>query len=305
MPSTRTVACRIFIIIAREAPIGIIFRRGPSKWTQIIKWDTDLDTFEYGAWFHGTIYPERCDISPDGTKLIYFAANYKNKESEFPSTWTAISKIPWLTALCVWPNSGTYFGGGLFETNRKIWVNQNIWRQGDLADGFVAPPDMEISFEQQFWNHDWHNLFRLERDGWKPKEAYPWGSIPQFRIQSDGTVVAEPTDPNCLLYTPSNIRTVHEKSSSDGLNTLIMTSNFLGENSRNFELRDNTRHTVTPIEGAIWADWDKKDRLVYARDGKVYTGTRAFSGKIDSQELAEFNSSKPKRTKSPDWARHW
>jgi hypothetical protein len=24
-------------------------------------------------WFHGHFYPERCDVSPDGTLLIYFA----------------------------------------------------------------------------------------------------------------------------------------------------------------------------------------------------------------------------------------
>lgn len=310
MPSTSIAACRLFVILAREAPIGVIFRRGPSKWTQIIKWNTDSDAFEFGAWFHGQIYPERCDISPDGTRLIYFAANYsyseRNKDSEFPATWTAISKIPWLTALCVWPNNGTYFGGGLFETNRKIWVNQDIWEQEHLADGFVLPQDLEVSFEQQFWDHNWHTLFRLERAGWKPTVAYPWGSIPKFGIQPDGTVAVAPTDPNCPLHTPSHIRTVHEKDSANGLHSLIMTSSYdEGENSRTFDLRDNDRLTVRPIERVIWADWDKKGRLVYAGKGKLFVGAIERSGEIRSEELAEFNSSKPKRTKSPPWARVW
>ena len=310
MKSDQMPPSRLFVMLAREAPVGVIFRRGPSEWTQIIKWNTDSDTFEYGAWFHGKIYPERCDISPDGTKLIYFAANFTQaqRNKDFPITWTAVSKLPWLTALSVWPNSsGTYFGGGVFDTNTKIWVNQNMWARNDLVAGFVLPEDMEISFEKQFWDHNWHDLFRLERNGWKPIEPYPWGSIPKFHLEQDYTVTVEPTDPNCPLHTPAYIRTAHEKPNTNGSHSLIMTSVYThaGEDSRVFCLRDNHRHILTPIEGIVWADWDKRDRLVYAQDGKVFTGDTGRSGKMHAKELAEFNSSKPKRTISPAWAREW
>lgn len=307
MPSTPHVACRLFVILAREAPVGIIFRRGPSKWTQIIKWNTDSDIFEYGAWFHGQFYPERCDISPDGTKLIYFATNYagngsiEDRDDDFPVTWTAISKIPWLTALLVWPNMGTYFGGGVFDTNTKVSVNQDIHDQLNFDQPDV-PPDLEVSFERQFWDHNWHTLFRLEREGWKPKEAYPWGSIPKFTIQQDGKVVVQPTDPNCPLDTPSHIRTIHEKDHPGGQYSLIMTSVYdRAEKNQTFEVKDNVRHTVTPIKRAVWADWDKKGRLVFAREGKLFTGTITYH----SDELVDFNPSKPKRTTAPRWAREW
>lgn len=139
------VPCRLYVILAREAPVGVIFRCGPSKWTQIIQWNTDSDTLEEGAWFHGQMYPQRGDISPDGTKLIYFATNYDATDNDFPAEWTAISKMPWLTALCAWPNLGTYFGGGLFATDSKIWLNQNFHYHGNMTDGSVLPQDIEIS----------------------------------------------------------------------------------------------------------------------------------------------------------------
>lgn len=312
MSSTPAVACRLFVILAREAPVGVIFRRGPSKWTQIIKWHTDTDTFEPGAWFHGQMYPGRCDLSPDGAKLIYFAmgGNYseRNEDRVFPSAWTAISKTPWLTALCVWPNGDTHYGGGLFETDTKVWVNQwDCWRPGYLLDGYSAPPDLEISHDHPFWDHHWHTLFRLERSGWKSIQSYPSGSIPLFRRQPDGTMKVEPTDPNCPLHTPSYIRTVHQKPNAGGSHSLIMTSTYvhIGQNSQTFDLRDNERQTSRSIEGSVWVDWDKQGRLLYAREGKLFAADIRYTDEIRSEELADFNSSKPKRTKSPEWAWEW
>ena len=48
------VPCRLPVILARAAPIAVIFRRGPSKLVELIKWHTDTDTFERGQWFKGT-----------------------------------------------------------------------------------------------------------------------------------------------------------------------------------------------------------------------------------------------------------
>ena len=61
---------RIFFILARNSPTAVVFRRGPSKWVQVLKWDTDTDTFEAGQWFHGKIYERRSDLSLDGSMLI-------------------------------------------------------------------------------------------------------------------------------------------------------------------------------------------------------------------------------------------
>ena len=34
------------MLLARNAPIGVIFRRGPSDWVQLIRWNTDRDSFD-------------------------------------------------------------------------------------------------------------------------------------------------------------------------------------------------------------------------------------------------------------------
>ena len=117
---------RLFFIFARESPIGVIIRRGPTRWVQIIRWNTATDIFEPGAWFHGRLYETRCDLSPDGGKLVYCAAKFERaarQDDDYGYVWTAISKIPWLTALALWPMPDTYHGGGLFETNQRLLLD--------------------------------------------------------------------------------------------------------------------------------------------------------------------------------------
>src|SRR5215510_14560896 len=117
--------CRLSVILAREAHRAVIFRRGPSQWTQVIAWDTQTDTFEEGQWFKGRIYSYRCDLSPDGSKLIYFAAKRTRHQfaSSYGETWTAISKPPYLTALALWPVGGSWYGGGYFRDNNTVCLN--------------------------------------------------------------------------------------------------------------------------------------------------------------------------------------
>ena len=94
----------LHVILARNAPVGIILRRGPSKWVQLIKWNTQTDVFEPGQWFHGRIYEQCCDLSPDGRLFIYFATKYSGKalyDEKISYAWTAISRPPYLTALAL------------------------------------------------------------------------------------------------------------------------------------------------------------------------------------------------------------
>ncbi len=54
----------LYAILARDARTGVVFRRGPSRQVQLIRWDLRDDTFEHGQWFKGRIYERRCDLSP-------------------------------------------------------------------------------------------------------------------------------------------------------------------------------------------------------------------------------------------------
>lgn len=111
---------RLFVIQARDEPIAVILRRGPSRWYHVIQWDTRRDTFSHGAWFKGRIYEERCDVSPDGRLFLYFVLKGSRSSTEFTHAWTAVSRVPWLHALVLWPQGTTYGGGGRFIDNRTI-----------------------------------------------------------------------------------------------------------------------------------------------------------------------------------------
>ncbi len=86
-------------------------------------WDTKRDTFESGQWFHGRIYPDKCDVSPDGKLWIYFAAKFSRPYCKaYHDSWTAVSRPPYLTALALWPMGGTWGGNGLFIDNERVMV---------------------------------------------------------------------------------------------------------------------------------------------------------------------------------------
>ena len=111
--------CRLFVISARAAPVAAILRRGPSAWYQIIAWDTRRDVFTDGAWLKGRIYEERCDVSPDGELLLYFCHGGRARPG-YGDSWTAVSRLPWLHALTLWPWGTTYGGGGRFLGPREV-----------------------------------------------------------------------------------------------------------------------------------------------------------------------------------------
>ena len=119
---TAAVTCRLSLVFARSAPIAVILRRGPTRWVEVIKWNTAKDKFECGQWLHGRIYAERCGLSPNGKLFVYFAMKYGRvgKEHGYEQTFTAVSKPPYLTALALWPEGSTWGGGGHFVDDATL-----------------------------------------------------------------------------------------------------------------------------------------------------------------------------------------
>ena len=61
---------RLFGIPAARAPIVAVLRRGPSDWSHVGRWDVARGLYEPGAWIRSNLYPQRCDLSPDGRLLV-------------------------------------------------------------------------------------------------------------------------------------------------------------------------------------------------------------------------------------------
>jgi hypothetical protein len=124
----QAASCQLHVLPARDAPVAVVLRRGPSGWYHVIRWHTDTDRFEHGAWFKGRIYEHKCDVSPDGELLLYFVLK-GSWGTSYKGSWTAISRAPWLHALGLWPQGDTWGGGGRFIDNRTatLWS----WSTGD------------------------------------------------------------------------------------------------------------------------------------------------------------------------------
>ncbi len=58
------MAVRLSVLLARDAPCAVVFRRGPSKQVLLCLWRTDTDEVIEGQWLKGRVYEHRCDLSP-------------------------------------------------------------------------------------------------------------------------------------------------------------------------------------------------------------------------------------------------
>lgn len=262
---------RVHVILAREAPFGVIFRRGPSKQVLLISWDTETDTFAMGQWFKGHIYERRCDLSPSGDLLLYFASKQKPPYS----TWSAVSRPPFLTALALWPQGHTYGGGGLFEDDTHIAFD------GDhsLADGFALPQWLRLgAFEERIsWAQDdavWEA--RLLHEGWLVTSD-------EFREKR------HPVLPN--RYTLKM--------------TLSESFDFAGDQMAHHVVSNSL--SLGPGK-SDWADWDRTGDLLFSKRAALYR-VRFSNGVLapieEAQQLSDFSTMRFENVVAPQTALQW
>ena len=80
-PRPEQIPARLHVILAREAPKAVVFRRGPSGQVCTLGWDPETDTSTMGQWLKGRIYEYRSDLSPDGELMIYFATDFRRPDT--------------------------------------------------------------------------------------------------------------------------------------------------------------------------------------------------------------------------------
>src|SRR3989449_10016529 len=72
------------------------------------------------TWIRANLYPQRCDLSPNGRWFCYFTLKSSAKWKA-GRTYVAMSRLPWLTALAAWGTCGTWTRGLHFVENRRVW----------------------------------------------------------------------------------------------------------------------------------------------------------------------------------------
>ncbi|MEM1213754.1 MAG: hypothetical protein AAGI68_15810 [Planctomycetota bacterium] len=152
---------RVHLLPAFKAPICVVIVRRTSKRFHILKWDLRTNKLMPGSWFTGTIYSKRCDVSWDGQWMVYLALGADANKS-----WNGLCRPPWLKTMLHSPNSGTWAGGGVFTTERRLEANTHWHAESDLSQIGSPPSGIRIT-RLDSGGEDFPVLFkRLERDGW-------------------------------------------------------------------------------------------------------------------------------------------
>lgn len=287
---------RLYAILARKANVGVVFRRGPSKRVLLVLWRTDTDDFIDGQWLKGRIYERRCDLSPSGKRLIYFAADYKKPFF----SWTGVSRPPYLTALALWPKGDCWGGGGLFTSEDEILLNHRPEEAG-LAKGFTLPRHVKVKpfGERPGWGED-SPIFdaRLERDGWRRvQEGRPIRhklGAPIWIELDPPEVWARPHPTSHRYELRTETHGIHER---DG-------AWYVTEHA----LIDKKAGARFELGRTDWADWCRSGDLLFAKEGALYRlGT--VRGKLppltEARLLVDLSDSIFRPLEPPEAARKW
>ncbi|MDB4906272.1 MAG: hypothetical protein JWO05_1056 [Gemmatimonadetes bacterium] len=288
----RTPPPRLALLQAREAPVAVIFRRGPSKLVEVIRWDTSRDEFLRGHWLRGRIYEKRSDLSPDGELLVCFISQFNAHsvaDSDYTYAWTAVSKAPWLTALALWPKGDCWFGGGLFLTNRHLWLNhrpeQAVAHPAHPPRGLRVEPNPEARGENE-------PIYRrrLERDGWTLRQEWEW----EFVAMPSGYRTVKP-----------DLRVKRAPRADDGT-AIVLARRIDGfRYSESFALEDAPGAVELPPGPVDWMDWDYRGRLIALASGRVWVAQPMTGDTIRFQELIDLRDDRFEEREPPASARVW
>ncbi len=286
----------LFVILARNGRHALIFRRGPSKQVLLIKWDRRHDRFETGQWFKGRIFERRCDLSPSGEMLVYLAAKHKGSIG----TWTAISRPPYLTALALWPNMGTWGGGGLFESEYSLLLNHDATHR-KLAEGFQLPQQMRVHpLGHRPGRGEDYPIYhaRLVRDGWTLKQ-------PGKHTDYDGDAPIKWRFIEPEIYE----KCVARRKATCSLRMILRG---IGERSGPWYLLDyvldESGHCRLTLPRTDWADWDENGDLLFSDRGKLFrlAWSKARAGDREAaRELADFGDLRFAAKEASKRARQW
>lgn len=273
----RPVSPRIHVLLARTSSRAVLIRRGPSKHTAVIGWDRSTNEFTLGQWLYGRIYERRCDLSPDGKHLIYFAMNGR-WNSAVKGSWTAISRAPYLKAVSLFAKGDCWHGGGLFKDSRTFWMNDGYGHETLEEDGRLSRDSA----------YPWHESYggecpgvyyvRLQRDGWKLMETASRDADDQV------TTFEKRVNAHWTLRKKAHATIDHPIGRGCYFDTHELVSTHGGE----------------AVEYGSW-EWAEVDRsrVLWVAEGKLFSGRVEASGLRKQVELRDFTDMKFERLAAP------
>lgn len=280
---------RLYCIVATAAPSMLVFQRGPGKRWGLHRVDLSTGNLETGASFSGTLYPRRCDLSPDGKLLCYFAL--KGSGGEFMGqrgvkTYSAVSKAPWLFALAAWPEDGTWTRGAHFQEGAAT----NSAPLGPPQHGDLGPLAARHRLALVRTNPLQYATER--RRGWVEDSESPQQGANDVWDERRKVVLTKRRPAG--KHAPGDRLILRDEG--------IQARGGIEGRSPSYSLE--RRGNVLRLDNVGWADWDQFGRLLAAtRDGRVQIRD-ADSPDLKVMREHELSRALPNRP-APAWARSW
>jgi hypothetical protein len=254
---------------------------------RLIKWDMKSNEFKLGQWFKGRVYEDKCDLMPNGKKLVYYAAKHHRRSGL--SSWIAISTPPYFTAHTLWQAMGTWNETSLFEDDETLLlpIYSPEFDKGPY-EGFSIPRQLKV--RPRYWQGFFYRLsdhLRLLRDRWTVVRGDPIYRAKKSRSQ-------EP-----LVYRKS--LSVREVSS-------YLELAIAGHSNVTFSYRicDGASDPIT-----LEADWaDVHGESIYlTREGRLLQIDFWMQGNKRvlsvEKQIADFTDMEYEEILAPDDARRW
>jgi hypothetical protein len=268
----------LFIYLAREAPIGVVLRRGPSDWVRLSLWHVNEDRFEHGQWMRARVFERRSDLSADGSLFVAFVRGPAGPAQGNADTWVAVSQPPWFTALALWFVGGTYYTGGYFPDRQRLWLG---WDSPEPDEGQL-PAWFKMTSERPPYidgTNDWTDrtvwMNRLLRDGWT-RQGDATQETWERTSPADGAILA------MRILSNTDFRA------------------YGGRYAIEYAVSAEPGGPEAELGRATWADWDQRGRLIIARDGRLLQWQPS-----GFTVIADFNDQTPDPQPAPAWATDW
>lgn len=275
---------RLYVLRASAAMRAVVFVKHRSKLWSLHLWDLAEGRVEPGATFKGTLYPRRCDVSPDGQHLLYFAMTGWSPEGEWPWQFTGLSRAPWLTCLVAWREAGTWTRG--FHFNGKASGKPS------LPEGAPLHHVVE-SIERCPWNIARTGVDQLaaeRRIGFAEADDSPPRRADDLWEERRRAILWKPRP-----IWREELR-VRLGARGEGQGRI--------EGHRNvYSLRREDGEEVA-LPGYIWLDWLDKERVYGATDDGRLVVCALRAGELCETWSHSFDRM-PERRRSPEWARRW
>lgn len=254
-----------------------VFRRGPSNWAHVGRWDLAAGRYEPGAWLGGRLFPRRSDLSPDGQYLCYFA-HKPSATWEHGDAYVAISKLPWLTALHSFPTCGTWTRGYCFTEAGERGDSQGAALP--IPYGLRSIPAIQFANERR---RGW-----VEAPDSPPRDPSDmWDERRNARMRK-----LQPNGPLVLC-----VESVGWAGGAFGVGQAVdgVRVSYSLESNGDLELLDELQ----------WADWSREGHLLVATRAGQLQVRGLDGGRFDILSEVDLSGLEPDPTPAPPWAQRW